>query len=169
MTTVSLLNRKIIGEAYTQIKPRLYSIFRQACIEEDTCEDLVHEVFLKLLGIPDLSCSKLTGLAVTIAYQKRTDYLRRCSIINNVYKKEIQPRTIAFYYNNAVETNEILTLETRLVNKMSELDMRTYCLSRYEDKNADEIADTLKISKRAVEARLYRTRIYVRNRIKQYI
>lgn len=169
MNTVSILNRKIIGEAYTQIKPRLYSIFRQACIEENTCEDLIHEVFLKLLGIPDVSCGKLAGLAVTIAYQKRTDYLRRCSLIHNIYKKEILPRTITLYNNNPVEASEILSLETRLVNNMSELDMRTYCLSRYEDKNADEIADTLKISKRAVEARLYRTRIYVRNRIKQYI
>lgn len=52
---------------------------------------------------------------------------------------------------------------------MSDLDVKTYSMSRYDEKTADEIAQTLNISKRAVEARLYRMRLVVREKLRKIV
>ena len=50
-TTIQKKNREIIGATYHKIRHEIFSIFRQAGIEENICEDLVQDVFLKILGL----------------------------------------------------------------------------------------------------------------------
>lgn len=169
MNSVSLQNRKIIGEAYAALKPQLFSIFRQAGIDECDCDDLVHDVFLKLLNIDIIAAEHLKGLAVTMAYQKRTDYLRHQAYIFNE-----QAQIVKMYVGTAccqisTDINIILNAEKRIVFRMNDLDVKTYSMSRYEEKTADEIAQTLNISKRAVEARLYRMRLVVREKLRKIV
>ena len=40
-TTIQKNNREIIGATYHKIRHEIFSIFRQAGIEENICEDLV--------------------------------------------------------------------------------------------------------------------------------
>ena len=61
-------NRQIIGKIYQKIRHEIYSIFRQACIAEDTCDDMVQDVFEKILGLDIIIEDQLKGLAVQIAY-----------------------------------------------------------------------------------------------------
>ena len=60
MTTIEQSNRRMIGNAYQQVRQEVFSIFRQACIAEDTCEDLVQEVFVKVLGMDVIIESQLS-------------------------------------------------------------------------------------------------------------
>ena len=168
MVTVSSENREIIGRAYQEVRPDIFSIFRQACIAEDTCEDLVQEVFVKIMGLDIIIASQLKALAVTIAYQKRTDYLRHCIYMNKV-RNEGSWQMERSYTNQEAEVNDILQTEMKVIRCMSELDSRTYILSRFEEKSADEIALTLNLSKRAVESRIYRTRQMVREHVRKVI
>ena len=82
-------NRQIIGKIYQKIRHEIYSIFRQACIAEDTCDDMVQDVFEKILGLDIIIEDQLKGLAVQIAYQKRTDYLRHRALINKVHNDSL--------------------------------------------------------------------------------
>ncbi|MCH5309326.1 MAG: sigma-70 family RNA polymerase sigma factor [Prevotella sp.] len=168
MVTVSSENREIIGRAYQEVRPDIFSIFRQACIAEDTCEDLVQEVFVKIMGLDIIIASQLKALAVTIAYQKRTDYLRHRVYMNKV-RNEGSWQMERSYTNQEAEVNDILQTEMKVIRCMSELDSRTYILSRFEEKSADEIALTLNLSKRAVESRIYRTRQMVREHVRKVI
>lgn len=168
MVTVSSENREIIGRAYQEVRPDIFSIFRQACIAEDTCEDLVQEVFVKIMGLDIIIASQLKALAVTIAYQKRTDYLRHRVYMNKV-RNEGSWQMERSYTNQEAEVNDILQTEMKVIRCMSELDSRTYILSRFEGKSADEIALTLNLSKRAVESRIYRTRQMVREHVRKVI
>lgn len=168
MVTVSSENREIIGRAYQEVRLDIFSIFRQACIAEDTCEDLVQEVFVKIMGLDIIIASQLKALAVTIAYQKRTDYLRHRVYMNKV-RNEGSWQMERSYTNHEAEVNDILQTEMKVIRCMSELDSRTYILSRFEGKSADEIALTLNLSKRAVESRIYRTRQMVREHVRKVI
>lgn len=169
MDSIEAKNRVVIGKIYADVRSELYAIFRQACIAEEECEDLVQEVFVKILGLDIIIEEQLKGLAVTIAYQKRTDYLRHRAYINKVKMDSRGWEMEQSYTNTEAEVNDILNMEMRVINCMSELDSQTYCLSRFEDKTADEIALQLNLSKRAVESRLYRTRMTMRKTLKHAI
>ena len=62
METISNENRQIIGETYKKVRQELFSIFRQACIDVDTCEDLVQDVFLKIMGLDIIIEDQLKGM-----------------------------------------------------------------------------------------------------------
>jgi len=167
-STIKAKSRQIIGESYKQVRQDLYSIFRQACIAEDTCEDLVQEVFLKILGLDIIIADQLKGLAVQIAYQKRTDYLRHRAYINKV-KNEGNWQMEQSYTNQEAEVNDILCAEMNAIEGMSEKDARIYQMARFDDKTADEIVLETGLSKRAVESRIYRTRLQVRQQVRKAI
>lgn len=161
-------NYQVIGEIYQKIRPEIFSIFRQACIDEDTCDDLVQEVFIKILNIDLIIEDQLKGLAVTIAYQKRTDYLRHQMYVNK-WKNDSLWRMEQYYTNTEAEVNDILNVEMNVVRCMSEKDSQVYHMCRFEEKTADEIALEMNMSKRAAESRIYRTRNQVRNAVRQVV
>ena len=166
METISSTNRQIIGETYKKVRQELFSIFRQACIDVDTCEDLVQEVFLKIMGMDIILEDQLKGLAVTIAYQKRTDYLRRRACINKVHEK-LSWMVERSYTNMEAEVNDILQVEMKAIRCMSEKDCQIYEMTRFEEKTADEIVLETGLTKRAVESRIYRTRMMVRDSVRK--
>jgi RNA polymerase sigma factor (sigma-70 family) len=168
METTNAQHRDIIGRTYQEVRQELFSIFRQACIEEATCEDLIQEVFLKILRLDVIIEEQLKALAVTIAYQKRTDYLRHRAYINKV-KHEGGWQMEQSYTNQEAEVNDILNIEMKVIRRMSVLDGKVYQMTRFEEKTADEIAMTLNLSKRAVESRLYRSRNQVRESVRQAV
>ena len=166
MTTIEQSNRRMIGNAYQQVRQEVFSIFRQACIAEDTCEDLVQEVFVKVLGMDIIIESQLKGLIVTMAYQKRIDYLRRRACMNKVHD-ELGWRMEQSYTNTEAEVNDILHVEMKAISSMSERDAQIYQMTRFEEKTADEIVLKTGLSKRAVESRIYRTRNLVRSQVRE--
>jgi RNA polymerase sigma factor (sigma-70 family) len=168
MTTIETQNRQVIGQTYQQVRTEIFTIFRQACIAEDTCEDLVQEVFMKIMGLDVIIPEQLKGMAVKIAYQKRIDYLRRRAIINKVHDN-LAWQMERSYANTDAEVNDILRIEQKTISAMSEKDAQVYCMTRFEEKTADEIVLETGLSKRAVESRIYRTRIQVRNNVRQAI
>ena len=168
MTTIETQNRQVIGQTYQQVRTEIFTIFRQACIAEDTCEDLVQEVFMKIMGLDVIIPEQLKGMAVKIAYQKRIDYLRRRAIINKVHDN-LAWQMERSYANTDAEVNDILRIEQKTISAMSEKDAQVYCMTRFEEKTADEIVLETGLSKRAVESRIYRTRIQVRNHVRQAI
>lgn len=167
-TTIQKKNREIIGATYHKIRHEIFSIFRQAGIEENICEDLVQDVFLKILGLDVIIEEQLKGLAVYIAYQKRIDYLRHIAFIRRA-KNDCLWRMEQSYTNTDAEVKDILHVEMSIVSRMSEQDAKVYQLMRFENKTADEIALNCGLSKRAVESRIYRTRQQVRDAVRRAI
>lgn len=166
METYEARNRQIIGETYQKVRQEIFAIFRQACIAEDICEDLVQDVFLKILGLDIIIEEQLKGLAVTIAYQKRTDYLRHRACKNKVHG-ELGWQMEHYYTSEEAEVNDIEQVEMKAILCMSETDSKIYRLMRYEEKTADEIVLETNLSKRAVESRIYRARNFVRENVRR--
>ena len=120
----------VIGQTYQQVRTEIFTIFRQACIAEDTCEDLLQEVFMKIMGLDVIIPEQLKGMAVKIAYQKRIDYLRRRAIINKVHDN-LAWQMERSYANTDAEVNDILRIEQKTISAMSEKDAQVYCMTRF--------------------------------------
>ena len=159
-------NRQIIGETYRKVRQEIFSIFRQACIDMDTCEDLVQDVFLKIMGLDIIIEDQLKGMAVTVAYQKRTDYLRRRACMKKVHDS-LSWQMERSYTNMEAEVNDIVQTEMKAISRMSEKDCQIYQMTRFEEKTADEIVLETGLTKRAVESRIYRTRNQVREAVRK--
>jgi RNA polymerase sigma factor (sigma-70 family) len=168
MATINDRNRQIIGETYTRIRQEIFSIFRQACIAEDDCEDLVQEVFLKIMGLDIIIEDQLKGMAVKMAYQKRIDYLRHRACKNKVHD-DLAWQLERSYTCEEAEVHDIMHIEMKAIKCMSDKDAEVYQMTRFEEKTAEEIALELQMTRRAVESRIYRTRIMVRHQVRQAI
>ncbi len=166
METITNRHRQIIGETYQKVRQDIFAIFRQACIAEDTCEDMVQEVFMKILGLDIIIEEQLKGLAIQIAYQKRVDYLRHKAYINKVHNDVLWKMERSYTHTEA-EVNDILNVEMKAIRSMSERDAQIYEMVRFEEKTADEIVLETGLTKRAVESRIYRTRSMVRNEVRK--
>jgi RNA polymerase sigma factor (sigma-70 family) len=169
MDTIQTKSREIIGQVYEEMRTDVYSIFRQACIPEEDCEDLVQEVFVKVLNLDIIQPESLKALVARMAYQKRTDYFRHRFFINKVHEDMRGWAMDCSYTNTVTEVNDILHIEMKAIHCMSDLDRKTYELSRFDDRTSEEIALTLNLTKKAVDSRLYRTRLLVRNTLKKAI
>lgn len=168
METVTNKNREIIGATYKKVRQEIFAIFRQACIAEDVCEDLVQDVFLKIMGLDIIIEEQLKGMAVKMAYQKRTDYLRHRACMNKVLG-DLGWQMERSYACNEAEVADIVRVEMKVVSRMSETDGKIYRMTRFDEKTADEIVMETGLSKRAVESRIYRTRIMVRDSVRRAI
>lgn len=168
MKSIGNKNRTIIGQSYERVRHEIFTIFRQVGIDITTCEDLVQDVFVKIMALDIIIEDQLKGLAVTIAYQKRIDYLRRRFYIKkaNADLAWLMERS---YTHSESEINDILQVELKAINNMSDMDCTIYKMIRFEEKTADEIVLTTGLSKRAIESRIYRTRNLVRNAVRQAI
>ena len=169
MDTIRSKNREIIGQVYQEMRSDIYSIFRQACISEDDCEDLVQDVFVKILKLDAILPDSLKALVARMAYQKRIDYFRHRQYINKVNADMQGWNMEQSYVNTNAEVSDILRVEMKAIRCMAPLDRKTYELNRFDDKNSEEIALALNLTKKAVDSRLYRTRLLVRNSVKEAI
>lgn len=162
MKEITTQNRQLLGDAYNEYRNELLAIFHQAHISEEASEDLLHEVFMKMMRQDIIFPDMLKGLAVTIAYQKRTDYLRRQAMIH----RKMDTSAYAMEYStegNACEVRELMALEQQVMKRLSKIECQVYSLSRFEEKTTGEIATQLNISTRSSESYLYRARKQVRD------
>ena len=81
--------------------------------------------------------------------------------------ENIQTEVVDNYNNEStIIANDILRVETMIVNKyLNEVNSKVYMLSRYQEKNAVEIADEMGLGLRSVESRLYYTRKIMRKKL----
>ncbi len=157
-----------IGDTYIEMRSSLLSIFRQVNIPEEECKDLVQEVFVRLLRIDTLHIETIRGITVTIAMRIRTDYLRRRAFLHKLYSNAATADIYDAGYNDtSFDAKEIAEAEREIVGSMTATNRRIYELSRFEEKNYHEIADIMDMSYRAVESRVYRTRVEVRGGIRK--
>lgn len=155
-----------IDHVYREMREQILSIFRQCSIPEAECEDLTQDVFVKLMQIDVLRLDTIQGITATIALRMRTDYLRRKAFIRKAVSEIKTANMFDTTYNDeAYRVKELHALEQKIVDGMCELNRKIYSMSRFEQKSYAEIADTLNMSYRAVESRLYRSRAEVRENL----
>lgn len=159
---------QLLDKTYRKMRDTVLAIFRQACLCEADCEDLAQNVFLRLMSIDLLLPETIEGMTATIAYHLRTDYLRRRAAIRKHFTETLTADAYdAHRSDEGVLLKELFALEQTALDHMSSANRQIYMLSHYADKSNEEIAQTLSMTYRAVESRLYRSRQEVREYVRR--
>lgn len=154
-----------VGRAYSSYRQDAFAIFRQVGIPALVCEDLVQDVFMKLLMLDFIDVDKVKSLVATTAFHIRTDYLRHQALYYNKVVKEITRYAVCDCCDNTVEYHELEALERSSCLRLLPEDRKVYELHRFDNKKAKEIAAIMNITYRAVVCRLFRARKEIRKEL----
>ena len=158
-----LTKSELVGMAYRNYANEVLSIFRQYNICEEDAEDLVQEVFIKVLGVETLCTDTLKGLVMVAAFNIRNDYFRRKAFRRKALEKMPESDELSCACIAKVESDNIVEIETAIAKKnLNDINFKVYTMSRYEELTTTEIAERLGLEVRAVESRLYYSRKVVR-------
>jgi len=164
--------RNELSEIYETNKNRFYAIAFEHLHNKDDAEDAIQESFLRIAKNPDKF--------FTLSDSKKISYI--CVVLRNVsadiFKKNVKSEADELS-EDLMFQNDISPLENSLLNKISHEELMGFiknlpilqrnvlfltCLSEL---SIDETAKILKISKTAVNQRLYLARKSIREYIKE--
>lgn len=168
MTTNNQNQSQIISKAYIMYAEEVKSLFLQYNISKEDTEDLLQELFVKLLGVDMIRPETIKSLLMVAAYNMRKDYFRKKAFRNkalaNIHIDDMPTTTT--YGEDIVVADDIKNLELKIVsNALNNINIKVYSLSRFEEKTSAEIADEMGLELRNVESRLYYSRKLVRSRL----
>ena len=164
-------NSVIIGEAYKKYLFALRTYVNIRIKDHEDAEDIVQDVFVRLLGFDVISEETIKSLCYTIASNLVVDYIRRhykreeiysylCDSRENDYV--LTPEQIAVFHDLAAK-------ERCLMYSLSPATQRVYQMGRMEGRSIDEISDELNISRRTVESHQFRARKIIREGFRKIV
>ena len=170
--------QKSFNDTFKEIFRNNYSnllFFASRLVGEDEAEDVVQDTFLELwkrqddLEIGD----QIQGFLYRVAYTKSINILKHRNIENEYSSlvEEINNQRAAFYHddnNEVIEMIENKELRQEIFSAINELPERCrliFKLSYLRQMKNKEIADTLDISVRTVEAHIYKALRFLRQKL----
>lgn len=169
MNTTTNNQRQLIADFYTAYNAELVNFATARLGNREESEDLVQEVFVKLMAFDGMiNETTVKAFAFTIASNKIKDVLRRRIFRHRMeestkYEMELQHSNV----ERVAEYHETLSIVNRSIEKLSPACAKVYRMSFFEDMAASDIAETLNVSKRTVEAQLFSSRKQIRRMLKK--
>lgn len=152
-----------MGKAFACYREEVLSVFLQYGICNEDAEDLLQNVFLKLLGVDIVYEDSLKALVMITAMNLRKDYCRKQAFRHRSMAAMDEPGVYEYSCEHEVMAADIESMEQSIVsNRLNDINATIYSLSRHEGLSAKEIALRLELDVRAVESRLYYSRKLVR-------
>lgn len=165
MESMITLKSDLIENSYKEFRQSLYIYICKAVENDSEAEDIVQDVFLKLIEYNDmLRHDTVKYFIFTIAKNLILDYRRKRWVVNNYnsyYSYSYNESTVDDTSSNTV-VEDILRLERILVSELPRQRRKVYELVRYEDKTVSDISSEMNLSIRTVENHLLLGRKYVR-------
>lgn len=165
MESVTTLKSDLIENSYKEFRQSLYIYICKAVENDSEAEDIVQDVFLKLIEYNDmLRHDTVKYFIFTIAKNLILDYRRKRWVVNNYnsyYSYSYNESTVDDTSSNTV-VEDILRLERILVSELPRQRRKVYELVRYEEKTVSDISSEMNLSIRTVENHLLLGRKYVR-------
>ncbi len=154
----------LISSLYSEMHGALYGYVLKRIGNRTDAEDVVQDVFLKLLEYTTLlSRQTITSFVYTIARNHVIDYLRlhARSLKAAEYFSHHAPR-----HNEStqqtVAVRELKEVENRTVASMSPRKAEVYMLYVHSGRSVAEISDALSLSRRTVENHIFAARTELR-------
>lgn len=165
MESIKTLKSDLIEYSYKEYSKPLYIYIYKAVGDDYEAEDMVQNVFLKLIEYEGmLRYDTVRSFIFTIAKNLIMDYHRRHSIINefNLYYSYIYEECSVEDTSTKTVVNDILRIEKNIVSNLPRQRRKVYELVRYEEKHVSEISLEMNLSIKTVENHLLSGRRYVR-------
>ena len=136
---------------------KLLRFIRTRINDTDDADDLMQDVFLRLLEYPrEILPESALNLAYSIASNVVNDYLRHKYVKTSVHAQLSDKQSeITNETENAIIGRDMVRLERNYLKTMPEQRRKIYVLRIHEGKSTREIAEALNISPRTAENHFY--------------
>lgn len=158
--------RELLGNYYQQHCDELRAYARARVGRDDLAEDMVQNVFLKLLLMKMITRVTLPNLVYTVLRNQLFDYWRHRKAVEEYehlllgrWRQEegvLSPESV-------YSVQEITELLERGIAQLTEKQRQVYVLSVYDSMKVSEISETLHLNYKSVENRLGEARKQVRH------
>jgi RNA polymerase sigma factor (sigma-70 family) len=167
----NLSNTQLIAMAYEKYCDSVRGYITYRINDANEAADMTQDVFLKLMEHYDiLYTDTIRNLIYTLVKNRINDYFRRSYKKNEVYSYIYDRQSRK---ENVIESNlnarNIQEMELRIVDKMPQQRRRIYRMVRFDERNTEDIAEELHISKRTVKAHQYIAQYEVRHSLLKII
>lgn len=172
MECMVLLKSELIDRSYRLYHKSLYHYIYNATNGSELSEDMVQDVFLKLIEYEKMLLEDtVKSFIFSIAKNIVKDYNRRRNVIEeyNSYYNYIFDECMFEDTSSRMIVNDILEMERRVVSNLPLQRRKVYELVRYEEKNAMEVSVEMNLSIKTVQNHLLAGRKYVREYISKCI
>lgn len=151
-------NAAQLGQLFERHHVRLYNFFRRLTGSAATSEDLVQEVFLRILKYRHTYRGEgsFTVWMYQIARNARTDHFRKRRHEGPVPDEEPELPSHAPGPGEVVEKEQQHSLLRAALDRLPEEKREVLVLSRFQDMRYEEIADVVGCSVGAVKVRVHR-------------
>lgn len=161
---------QILAEAYILYYEELRLYFLKYTKEEMKAEDMIQDLFVKLLTFSgEILPSSTKGLLFSAAKHSIQDDYRHSQFLHRsteVYTAN-SPHSTEGYPDEHMTCRQVLAAENALILRMPAVRAKVYKMARFDVMTTDEISETLHISRRTVESHLYSSRKFMRPNIKK--
>jgi RNA polymerase sigma-70 factor (ECF subfamily) len=166
----NLLNaqKDLLAKVYVERRGQIMGYIRKRIGLVAESEDLTQEVFLRLIERPALLVEEtLARYIYATARNLVIDYLRRHASSRRAQEYFAQHAPHATRCTEEqIAANELEALEAESIRQMSPRKAEIYLLYIHENQPIDQIASTLRLSRRTVENHIFSARIEVRDALR---
>lgn len=160
---------------YMENAPKL-TFFACKFVSVETAEDLIQDIFLKIWyrKVFLLSREGIRTYLYSAVKNGCLDYLKhqgveRNYVANAITNLKIEELSYFQHLSELFEEDERIALIYNEIGKLPEKCKEIFILSYLDEKKSEEIAEILHLSKRTVEAQLYKALKYIRTALKVFI
>lgn len=166
-----MTKNQIISNAYEQHYDALLNYVSVRIHDLYEAEDIVQDVFVRLIGYDVITEDTVRSLCFTIANNIVVDHIRRYYKTQEVYSYiyDMMENRLALTPEQLAVYTDLVEKERCAVAKLSPATARVYEMSQMKGMSIDEISDELSISKRTVECHQFKARKFVREEIRKVI
>lgn len=169
--TKSISQQQLIADIYLSHRDELVGFACSRLGNWNEAEDLVQDVFLKLMEFSGMITEEtVKSFVYTIATNKIKDVLRRRIFRHHAEEYVGYERMLQYSSTErVVEHHETIRLHEECIKRLSPACARVYQMNFYDDMRSGDIAEELHLSKRTVETHLLAARKKVRTLISKVI
>ena len=166
MTELNKTNRNLIMCMYCNYMPELKAYFMHYTHVWEDAEDMVQELFYKLLKVDVLSEKTMRSLLFVAARRMIVDDARHKAIVRLKEKNaSVQMMDMDRSFDEKIEHDHLLTIEAHFSQRIPPKRRAAYSLWR-EGKTIKEIAEDLNIKTRTAESHVYQAMSYMKAKLR---
>lgn len=164
----SVCNEQIYNSLYHQKIEKLRNFVYYKCGDLDLAEDIAQESFVKLwTNCATVILESAVGFLFTVANRLFIDQTRSRKVRLKFEKEPVKTSNTEDPYH-ALRTEEFREVLEKTISDLPEGQREVFLLNRIEGHTYKEIAEMLEISSTAVEKRMSKALIKLRDRIKEF-